>query len=398
MANDFYQYDNEDNNSYKKMVALCVAAASLVVLAFLVMLYINTEKKNARIKAQLAEEEIVEEDDFLQNSNDFTSQDLDFWKDSISGSNKDREPRVTPTADMQELEEIIGDDDVRDAVEQSDDPSDIKDSEAEDGIIDGLDEYQEGERDNYICIKDDSGNNKYYEIIQNVPKNNYDFDNNLIDKDGVLSYKKDAISGILGIDLSKFNGEIDWKSVKECGVSFAMLRLGSRSYGTGEIVLDEKFVDYAQNAELNSIPIGAYFYSQAINENEAIEEANYIVGAVAGFNVKYPIALDIEKVTNDAARTDSLTAKERTTFAKLFCDTVKNYGYTPIIYADKAMLVTGLNIEELSAYDIWIADYEIPTKYPYEFSMWQYSNKGHVNGITGDVNLNMSFIDYLQKQ
>ena len=176
-----------------------------------------------------------------------------------------------------------------------------------------------------------------------------------------------------------------------------MLRLGSRGYGTGKIDLDERFVEYAQNAQLNGIQTGAYFYSQAINEAEAIEEANYIVGAVSGFKIKYPIAIDIEKVSGDEARTDKLTSAERTAVVKAFCDAVKGYGYKPIIYASKEMLIGSLNLEELTDYDVWLQDYDSPTNYPYRFAMWQYSRTGKIDGITGDIDLDLCFINYEQK-
>jgi len=410
MANDFYQYDNEDNNSYKKMVALCIAAASLVVLIFLIILYMNTQKKNQRMleTAEAANTEIVE-DDFLKDSNNFTSSDLEFWKDKADEEMESKKavlPEDKPELASTEESSISNADennkdstkDTEDILAQHKDEAE-NNSENEETLNNqkegkGLADIEDGKKDNYIAVKDKDGSTKYYEIIKNLRKNSYDFKNNLTNKDGVISYKDNTREALLGIDLSKYNGEIDWAQVKQAGVKFAMLRLGSRGYSLGDISLDEKFVDYAQNALQNNIAIGAYFYSQAINESEAVEEANYIVGAVAGFNVKYPIAIDVETVDNDVARTDNLTADQRTGYVKLFCDTVKNYGYKPVIYASKKMLITGLNIEDLKDYDIWIADYDVPTDYPYEFTMWQYANKGRVNGITGDVDLDLSFIDY----
>ena len=102
----------------------------------------------------------------------------------------------------------------------------------------------------------------------------------------MLSYKDNKREAVKGADLSKYNGDVDFTKLKDAGIGFVMLRLGSRGYGTGKITLDEKFVEYAQNAQLQGIQTGAYFYSQAINETEAVEEANYIVGAVSGFNVR----------------------------------------------------------------------------------------------------------------
>ena len=230
-----------------------------------------------------------------------------------------------------------------------------------------------------------------------MPRNDYNLENNLINENGLLTYKDSKRESVKGVDLSKYNGTVDFTKLKEAGVGFAMLRLASRGYGSGKISLDEKFVEYAQNAQVAGIQIGAYFYSQAVNENEAVEEANYIVGAISGFNVKYPVAIDIERVSGDEARTDKLTNKERTSIVKMFCDTVKGYGYKPIIYASSEMLVGGLDLEELQDYDVWLADEKIPTEYPYRFGMWQYNTKGHIDGITGDIDLDISFIDYERK-
>lgn len=409
MANDFYYYDNDndidDNNSYKKMVALCIAGASLVVLIFLIILYMNTEKKNQKIReAEAAREaEVVESQDvFLENSHNFTSDELDFWKD-VKDEDNSLTKKVLPKDDNEEEKNTAGRKKVvkEDAKESDDEEKTSEDADSEEEAEDSKDKEavsplkpEDVKRDNHISITDANGDTKYYEILSAVKKNDYDFEQYLTNKDGILEYKDNMRTAVLGIDLSRFNGDIDWTSVKASGVTFAMLRLGSRGYGTGEITLDDRFVDYAQNAALNNINIGAYFYSQAITEAEAVEEANYIVGAVAGFNVKYPIAIDIEKVKTDAARTDNLTVKERTNFVKLFCETVKNYGYKPVIYADMEMLVTGLDLEELDSYDIWLSDANVPTSFPYDFSMWQYTQKGRVNGITGDVDLDMSFIDY----
>lgn len=395
----YYDQEPEDKKSYQKTVAMCVAAASLVILLFLVILYVNTDKeKPSQISSNIKEEEETE-DDILKDSHNITSEELGFWNDvqkpkPVEG---EEEGELTPYNDP---EDSINDSEVSDASgnmkKEESDKSDIP-GDSEETLNKELTDDKEYDKENYYAIEDSNGKKTYYEIKRDVPKNDYDLENNLINENGMLTYKESKRESVKGVDLSKYNGTVDFTKLKDAGVGFAMLRLGSRGYGSGKITLDEKFVEYAQNAQVVGIPIGAYFYSQAVNETEAVEEANYIVGAISGFNVRYPVAIDIERVSGDVARTDKLTNNDRTAVVKLFCDTVKGYGYKPIIYASSEMLVGGLNIEELQDYDVWLADEKIPTDYPYRFGMWQYNTKGHIDGITGDIDLNISFIDYEKK-
>lgn len=399
----YYDQEPEDRNSYQKTVAMCVAAASLVVLLFLVILYVNSDKGTTSshpVSDTAAEETEEKEDDILKESHNITSDELEFWNDAPKDkpAQKEEEGELTPYKDPQEDDKDMATD------LSSTENNGSEDEKKKDGVNDTEESLnkeatgdKEYDKDNYYAIEDDNGKKTYYEIIKDMPRNDYNLENNLINENGLLTYKDSKRESVKGVDLSKYNGTVDFTKLKEAGVGFAMLRLASRGYGSGKISLDEKFVEYAQNAQVAGIQIGAYFYSQAVNENEAVEEANYIVGAISGFNVKYPVAIDIERVSGDEARTDKLTNKERTSIVKMFCDTVKGYGYKPIIYASSEMLVGGLDLKELQDYDVWLADEKIPTEYPYRFGMWQYNTKGHIDGITGDIDLDISFIDYERK-
>ena len=393
MASDFYNRDNDDNRSYTKTVAMCVAAASLVILLFLVILYVNTDKSTGPHKKTAVEEE-KKEDDFLADSHNITSSELEFWDDA---KKEKKEPKEEEEGELTPYKS--GDEEDSSSSSSSSKPEEVSDPDAdrEGSLNKEIDDTED--KEGYISVTNDKGKKTYYEIIKDAPKNDYDLSGALTRDNvtGLISYKDSKREAIKGVDLSKYNGAVDFARLKENGIGFAMLRLGSRGYGTGQINLDEKFVEYAQNAQLAGILIGAYFYSQAVNENEAIEEANYIVGAVSGFNVKYPIAIDIEKVDSDEARTDKLTNKERTAIVKAFCDAVKGYGYKPVIYASRDMLIADLNLEDLTDYDVWLADDNVPTDYPYRFGMWQYDKKGKIDGITGDIDLDISFINYEQK-
>ncbi len=399
----YYDQEPEDRNSYQKTVAMCVAAASLVVLLFLVILYVNSDKgttSSRPVSDTAAEETEEKEDDILKESHNITSDELEFWNDAPKDkpAQKEEEGELTPYKDPQEDDKDMATD------SSSTENNGSGDEKKKDGVNDTEESLnkeatgdKEYDKDNYYAIEDDNGKKTYYEIIKDMPRNDYNLENNLINENGLLTYKDSKRESVKGVDLSKYNGTVDFTKLKEAGVGFAMLRLASRGYGSGKISLDEKFVEYAQNAQVAGIQIGAFFYSQAVNENEAVEEANYIVGAISGFNVKYPVAIDIERVSGDEARTDKLTNKERTSIVKMFCDTVKGYGYKPIIYASSEMLVGGLDLKELQDYDVWLADEKIPTEYPYRFGMWQYNTKGHIDGITGDIDLDISFIDYERK-
>ena len=410
MGSDFYNDDSSDN-SYRRTVALCVAAASLVVLLFLVFLYLNQEdeKKNkVSDAAKLTTEEKVQ--DIMADAHNFTSDELEFW-DEVPKENEtdlsdedEEEGQLTPyndgsDADSEDLEDFDKDLNKKKSSKDKygDDADDIADT-GEGSLNKNIEEDEEkiGD-DEHLAVVGDDGKKRYYEILKDVKKNDYDFDNCLTNMDGQVSYKDSKREAVVGVDLSKYNGNVDFSKLKAAGVKFAMLRLGSRGYGSGVITLDDKFVEYAQNAALNGIAIGAYFYSAAINETEAIEEANYIVGAVSGFNVKYPIAIDVEKVSGDTSRTENLTTAQRTAVVKKFCDTVKGFGYNPIIYASRDMLIADLDLNELADYDVWLSDENIPTDYPYRFSLWQYTKKGSVQGVDGNVDLDLSFVRFEEK-
>lgn len=406
MANDYYYHnDPEDNKSYQRTVALCVAAASLVVLLFLVFLYMNSKDSKSANSVHNVETVETSKDDILSDSHNFTSDELDFWKDSkiieeeveseidadddLQGDNIiENDTNSDKTKPSKPLTEADSKRELSEAVDKS------EENVGEGSLNKADDDADDSDMEGKLQVSDDNGNKKYYEILSDVPKCDYNLEEKLTDDKGFLEYKDSKRHSVTGIDLSKYNGSVDFGKVKGSGIDFAMLRLGSRGYESGIISLDDKFVEYAQNAVVNNIPVGVYFFSSAINETEAVEEANYTVGAITSFTVRYPVAIDLEDVGDNSARTANLTMKERTAIVKAFCDTVKSYGYKPIIYAERDMLIAGVDLEELKDYDIWLADENIPTDFPYDFKMWQYSQKGQVDGISGDVDINLSFVSY----
>lgn len=202
----------------------------------------------------------------------------------------------------------------------------------------------------------------------------------------VLSYK--------GIDVSKYQGKIDWQAVAADGVEFAMIRLGIRGYGEeGRIVLDDMFHTNIQGAQAAGIKVGVYFFAQAITEQEALEEAQFVLEQLSSYELQYPVVYDVEKVSASSGRMNKLSQAERTKVALTFMEAIKDAGYTPMLYANLEMMSVLIDVSQFEGYHKWYANYGSTLYFPYDFSMWQYTEKGKVNGIQGDVDMNISFVN-----
>lgn len=208
-----------------------------------------------------------------------------------------------------------------------------------------------------------------------------------------------------GIDVSYYNGSIDWSAVRNDGISFAIIRAGYRGYGTGAMVEDDMFKTNITNALANNISCGVYFYTQAINENEAISEADFTVGKLQEYGVleklKLPIVIDTEFTDVRIGRADGLTQQQRTQVIKAFAKRIKQHGYTPMIYASRDFLYFNLMMSELSEYDVWLAHYTSatdpmnhPSNYNGPYKIWQYTSSGTVSGIKGNVDRNIAYVKY----
>lgn len=230
-------------------------------------------------------------------------------------------------------------------------------------------------------------------LVEGIRKNSYDmtgFQGTGLSKKYVSG---DDVKSMVGIDVSKFQGEIDWQQVKEAGVEFAILRVGIRGYGTGEMKIDDRFYENCRRATEQGIRVGVYFFSAAVNEEEAVEEADFVLDAISGCVIEMPVVFDTEPIYYDDARTDDLTPNRLTSITKAFCDRIREAGYEPVIYANAKRFATVLHLEELEAYDKWLADYREAPDYPYAFKMWQFTEKGTVPGIDGYVDLDLYFYE-----
>ena len=196
-----------------------------------------------------------------------------------------------------------------------------------------------------------------------------------------------------GIDVSKHQGVIDWNLVAQDGVEFAFIRVGNRGYAAeGILKEDEYFAANIKGAQAAGIKVGVYFYSQAITEEEALEEADFVLERIAPYQLDCPVVLDLEKVSNYDGRMNNISLEESSNFALLFCQAIENAGYTPMLYYNLQWGVLKLDPSMLDKYDKWFAAYDTDNPYyPYKYKVWQYSTKGSVQGIKGNVDLNISF-------
>lgn len=197
-------------------------------------------------------------------------------------------------------------------------------------------------------------------------------------------------AGKIGIDVSRYNKDIDWEAVADSGVDFAIIRCGYRGSSSGSLILDSKFKDNCIGAVKADIPIGVYFFSQAINETEAIEEASMVVEECKIFHLELPVFIDSESAGGNG-RADSLSKEERTKITKAFCETITNSGLEAGVYASKNWWNKKLDYEQLTPYHVWLAEYTEEPTYEGYYDFWQYTSKGTVDGIETRVDLNVGY-------
>ena len=192
----------------------------------------------------------------------------------------------------------------------------------------------------------------------------------------------------LGIDVSDAQGEIDWDAVAKDGIEFAIVRVGYRGNTEGEVYTDANFDANIDGAIDAGLDVGAYFYSQALTEDEAREEAERCLYEINGRKLQYPVVFDFERTITQDNRGDTLDATQATANAKAFCEAIEEGGYQAMVYGNQNDL-SAYNIAALGKYPIWYAEYgSLPTS-NHEFTLWQYTNEGNVSGIDTVVDLNI---------
>ncbi len=251
----------------------------------------------------------------------------------------------------------------------------------------------------HTLVTNRNGEDEWVLISPYLTKSTIDF-TKIEDKAGLKRYMENGReTSYVGVDISKHTGKVNFTGLRAAGVDYVMIRLGSRGYSTGQISLDENFKENIEGAIGAELDIGVYFYSQAVSPEEAIQEANFVMQTLEPYraHVKYPVAFDMEFVSNDKSRIEGLSREEKTTVTATFAEGMKAAGYVPMIYGDKEWLLKEVDLTKLQDYDVWLSQEEDIPDYPYRYTMWQYDTNSIVNGIDGGADLNICFVNYSER-
>jgi len=210
------------------------------------------------------------------------------------------------------------------------------------------------------------------------------------DKTEIQKLQNTTANSRVGIDISKYNGVIDWDKVKNAGVQYAIVRAGYRGSVTGSLVEDPMFAANMKGAAASGMPVGVYFFTQATNEVEAVEEASAVLSLIREYKLDYPVFIDTEGAGGNG-RADALDPETRTLVCEAFCRTIENAGYEAGVYASRNWYNNNLYVERLEKYFIWLAEYRSAPLYQGYYRMWQYTSKGKVDGIEGNVDMNIYY-------
>lgn len=243
----------------------------------------------------------------------------------------------------------------------------------------------------------DYGDNTYYIGSDGRPL----YGNQYIDGKRYFFNANGAKASLFGADFSKHQGTIDWASVKQSGVEFVILRAAVRGYGSsGNLMTDSQIAANIEGALSQNIDVGIYVFSQAVTTEEAVEEAERALDIIKGYDIKLPIYFDSEYsgAPNRTGRADGLTKAERTSLAIAFCETVRNAGYKPGVYASKSFFYNNLGYAAFQSrgYEIWLAHYiSSVTDFKYPYNIWQYTSKGSIGGVQSEyADLDIAYYDY----
>lgn len=365
---DDYDYEERRGGIPVGAVSVTIIAAMALVFVMVFMNQNQNKRTGAAVESssmeQTEKEEVkVELDEYISGST-LTADDLDFWDMYPVEAGKEETESKEDKKEEKEEEESI-----------------------EDPSLDGK----------HTKITYADGSEEWVLISPYLIKNTYDF-TNLVSQSNIMKYYENGKKvSFLGVDISKYQDYVDFVTLKNEGVDYVMIRVGARGYSTGQITLDDNFDDNMIRAKEAGLEVGVYFYSQAVSEEEAVEEANFVLQHIAAYEIDYPVAFLMERISNDKARIDGLSKNDKTTVTRAFLNTIKDAGYMPMVYGNKEWLIKEVDLSKLSEYDIWLSQSGDLPDYPYRFSMWQYTNTGEISGISGYADLNINFIDYSAK-
>lgn len=380
------EYDNDkETHTGLPIVYMAIAGVTFFVVVVCIVLA-NNYKKPARVQEvagtqTVTDEELAtteNEDELEIGKSDLTSKDLDFWdmykedtKDENASKDKDK---LTKSERYAENAKALLEEEEQKAKEE---------------------DLSEGGTKTEVTYPD--GTTNWIMINSALPKNNYD-PTGLVLQDSIMRYYENGQkASFMGVDISDDNGTIDFEKVKKSGVDYCMVEVASRGYESGQISYDDNYYQNIQKAIEAGLDVGIVFHSYAISAEEAEEEAQIIIDNLGDFEIQYPVVMHMDKMANDTTRIDTLTKTQLTGIALSFCKKISEAGYTPMIMGDKYWLLRKVDLTLLQNYDIWLSQCADVPDYPYQFAMWQFSQKGTIDGINGDVNLDVCFIDYSKK-
>lgn len=351
----------KSNSSYVLDIVLCLIAITAMALSmvFLVRFH-DISVKNAELQSMIDVYEDPENPYISQDEADFLvkkEHDTAFEEGRVAGQN-----------------ELL--EDIKAQIIESDSPSDtIKNLYPNDLLV--MD-------DNEIL---------FYPILDTLKKHSYDkvAFNKL--ENGRIVYNGSAASTETWIDVSKYQEKINWSEVADSGINGAIIRVGYRGYSKGDIMDDDLYEKNMSGALKNKLKVGVYFLTQATSDEEAEEEAYYVLDKIKDTDISGPVVIDVEKVGGEDARGNKLSIDERTGYVITFLETIKNAGYETCIYGNLKTFLLMLDLERIEDYSKWFAGYTNTPYFPYAMDMWQYTDKGKIDGISGDVDLNIRFIN-----
>lgn len=347
--------------------------------------YLREVQEQKEEEAQ-AQELLAAEEEEAEPERKLRAEDLDFW-DMYPEETEEQEPEAGEADDTGTSSSANP---YTEKAEREKEAERQKEEEAQnDPATDGK----------HTLITNRDGTEEWVLISPYLTKNTFDF-TKMEDKAGLKRYMENGRkTSYVGVDISKHTGKVSFDRVKAAGVDYVMIRLGSRGYSTGQITLDENFKENMDGAIEAGLDVGVYFYSQAISQEEAVQEVNFVAQNLEPYRtrVKYPVAFNMGFVSNDKSRIEGLSREDKTTVTTSFMEGIRAAGYVPMIYGDKEWLIKEIDMTKLQDYDVWLSQEEEIPDYPYRYNMWQYNTDGVVNGIDGGADLNICFVNYSER-
>ncbi len=375
------------------LIYMVIGVSAFVLIVLFAVFKGNEDKRGGSEylkQIQEQKEEEVKQEELAAAEEEETSpklraEDLDFW------DMYPQEEEAPPEEDaVDQKESVAAKNPYTDKAEREKEEERQKEEEAQnDPATDGK----------HTLITNRDGSEEWVLISPYLTKNTLDF-TKMEDKAGLKRYMENGRkTSYVGVDISKHTGKVYFPSLKAAGVDYVMIRLGSRGYSTGQITLDENFKENIEGAIEAQLDVGIYFYSQAISQDEAVQEANFVVQNLEPYRgkVKYPIAFNMGFVSNDKSRIEGLSREDKTAVSVSFLDAVRAAGYVPMVYGDKEWLIKEVDLTKLQDYDVWLSQEEEIPDYPYRYAMWQYNTDGVLNGIDGGADLNICFVNYSER-